>query len=260
MTPDPELAGVTPTRPANPNAPRIEFFQSDGPIEPGGTVTLFWSTRNVDRAVIYQLTARGERERLWNVASDGNQAVRTSPRDRGQVDFLLVAGPEDGAQVEQRLSVPLVCLIQWFFEPAPAECADDPAAESFLIEQRFERGRMLYVQATDRVYALFNDGFEPAWVSFEDRYEPAVHPEFEPNFQPPPGLFQPVARLGFVWRGNDTVRNRLGLALEPELTYEGLVQTATRSGSADSFYISSTDGTVLELVGEGGSWQIITQD
>ncbi len=243
----------------NPNAPRIEFFQSDGPVEPGSPVTLLWSTRNADRAVIYQLDREGDRERLWNVAPDGRQSVDTSARDRGQLDFLLVVGPE-AQQVSQELAVPLECPVQWFFTPPAEECADDDAVESFLIEQGFERGRMIYIGEQNRVYALFNDGFDPAWISFENVYTPGEDPESDPNFQPPPNFYQPIARLGFVWRGNDTVRNRLGLATQPEVTYEGVFQQATLFGGADTLYLTSPDGTVLQLIGTGASWQIITPD
>lgn len=255
----PAAEPVTAAAPFNPGAPRVDFFQADGPVAPGGTLRLFWSTRNVNRAVIYQLDRDGERERLWNVAPDGNLAVRTNERDRGQLDFIIVIGPDD-AQVTQGLSVPLECPVQWFFNPPPLECADDPAEPSFLIEQRFERGRMLYIGVDDEVIALFNDGFEPAWVAFANRYNPNQDPELDPNFVPPPGFYQPTGRLGFVWRGNDTVRNRLGLALEPELAYEAQVQRATLFGGAASLYVASTDGSILQIIEGGDSWQIITLD
>jgi len=224
-------------------------------------VTLLWSVRNVDSAVIYQLNREGDRDRLWNVEPAGRQAVQTSERDRGQLNFELVAGPPT-QRITQRLAVPLECTAQWFFQPPPEECADDPPIESFLIEQRFERGRMLYIQEENRVYALFNDGFEPARISFEDRFDPSTDPVSDPNFDAalPPGFFQPVASLGFVWRGNDTVRNRLGLAIEPELTYEGVIQQATLFNGSDSLYITSTDGSVLNVIGTGTSWEIITPD
>lgn len=222
-------------------------------------MTLFWSTRNADRAVIYQLNRQGDRERLWNVAPDGNQIVSTRSGDRGQIDFLLVVGPEDDL-VEQRLSVPLECPIAWFFDPPPIDCPEDPSETSFLIEQPFERGRMIYIGQTDEVYALFNDGFDPAWVAFDNQFDPNDDPELDSNFVPPPGFYQPIERLGFVWRGNDTVRNRLGLAVSPELVFEGELQTAFLQGGARSLYISATDGTVLQIIGTGGSWQIITLD
>jgi hypothetical protein len=60
-----------------------------------------------------------------------------------------------------------------------------------------------------------------------------------------------------VWRGNDTVRNRLGLAIQPEVVYNGFVQSSI-SENAQTLYVSSADGTVLQLLPQGDSWQIIT--
>lgn len=238
----------------NPNAPRIEFFTTDvEAVAPGSSITLFWSTRNVTGVSIYRLNRQGQRERLWNESPDGTLTVGTSERDRGQIDFLLTAGEGD-LYVEQSLSVPLVCPVQWFFAPPPEECPDAEADETLIIEQPFERGRMLYIGTRNLVYALFNDGFEPAWIAFENRYDPTVHPEIEESFPGP----QPVARLGFVWRGNDTVRNRLGLPLEPEIRFDGFIQTAVLRDGSDVLYISSTNATVLRLIEGGGIWEIIT--
>jgi hypothetical protein len=247
----------TNTPPPNPNAPRIEFFTSADPVAaPGSTITLFWSARGADRAVIYRLDRSGERTLVWNVGPDGNMPVQTRASDRGQVDFLLIVG--DGpSQVEQSLSIPLACPVAWFFDPPLEQCPDDEAEETFLIEQTFERGRMIFVGARNRVYVLFNDGFTPAWVSFENRYDPAQHPEILENLVPPPGFYQPIARLGFVWRGNDTVRNRLGLGINPELVFDGYIQTVT-SGSSAELYISSADASVLNIVPGGEQWRIIT--
>ena len=241
----------------NPNAPRIEFFTSDKTTAaPGEELTLFWSTRGATRTVIYQLDRSGQRERLWNVGTDGTQRVTTRLRDRGQVDFLLVA-TQGSQETEQRLSIPLACPVEWFFEPPPAECPDTAAVETFLIEQPFERGRMVYISSQNQVYALFNDGFEPAWIARENRYDPAIHPEREEAFVPPPDRYQPIGRLGFAWR-SDTVRNRLGLALQPELAYDGFVQVFTQPNGTEILYISSLDSTVLQLLPRGESWQIIT--
>ena len=226
----------------NPNAPRIEFFTSDAAAAaPGSTVTLYWSTRGAREAVIYQLV-RGVRERLWN--------------DRGSVDFILSVG-KGTEYTEQQLSVPLACPDVWFFSPPPEACPNSPPQDTPLIEEPFERGRMLYVSSGDQVYALFNDGLSPAWLVLDNRFDPVTQPESDPNFSPPPGYYQPLRRLGFVWRGNDTVRNRLGLAIQPEASYNGFTQSAT-AGGAQTLYVSSADGTVLQLLPQGESWQIIT--
>jgi hypothetical protein len=249
----------TATRVVNPNAPRIEYFTSDVvAVVPGETLTLFWSTRNVDRAIIYRLDASGQRNQVWNnLAPDGSLAVGTRRSDRGQVDFVLSVG--DGPVItEARLSVPLACPEQWFFQPPPDECPNEQPQLTTMIEGRFERGRMLYIRQSNLVYALFNDGQTPAWISFENRYNPAVHPEMEAGFQPPPGFYQPTGILGFGWRGRDVVRNRLGLALEPGVEYEGTTQTANTPGGQLMLYATSADGTVLQLLPGGAAWQIIT--
>ena len=164
---------------------------------------------------------------------------------------------EAALRVEQTLSIPLACPVQWFFEPSPVECPQNEADETFLIEQQMERGRLVYVASRNRVYALFNDGSQPAWISFQNLYDPSVHPESLDNFVPPAGFFQPIARLGFVWRGNDTVRNRLGLGVNAEFGFEGFVQTAPLQSGGDDLYISSSDGAALKLSPGGEIWQIM---
>ncbi len=248
----------TATRVVNPNAPRIEFFTADQlTVAPGNDVTLFWSVRNTSGAVIYRLEADGQRNQLWNVAPDGNLTVTTRRRDRGAITFVLSVG--EGAQnVEQTLSIPLSCPDAWFFQPAPDSCPTGPAETTSIIEEPFERGRMLYIQSRNRVYTLFNDGKQPAWVSVENRYDPTIHPELQENFVPPPGFVQPLRILGFVWRGSDQIRNRLGMGLQAETPYEGFVQTVTSADNSENLYISSSDGSVLQLVPGGAAWQIIT--
>ncbi|MEQ8677085.1 MAG: hypothetical protein RLP44_15020 [Aggregatilineales bacterium] len=247
-TPDPNA--ITPT--LNPNAPRIEYFTSDEvAVPPGGTIGLFWSSRGGTNAIIYQLNRQGERTRLWNAPLSGSPrdvSVTTRSSDRGQVDFLLVVS-NGTVETQQTLSIPLECPVAWYFEPAPTECPDNEATETFIIEQAFERGRMLYIADTNNVYVLFNDELTPRWAVFQNRYDPAIHPESDVNFP----FLQPIARLGFLWRGNDTVRNRLGLAAAEEIAIDGLVQTAD-----ENLYITSANGTILQLLPNGDAWQIIT--
>ena len=247
----------TATRVVNPNAPRIEFFTSDVvAAAPGSDLTLYWSTRGTSSATIYRLDRGGIRNQLWNVAPDGSLTISIRSSDRDTAEVVLSVGEGD-LITEQILSVPLACPDAWFFQPSPGTCPSAPPEPSPLIEERFERGRMLYVEGRDQVYALFNDGVEPGWIVFENRFDPAIHAELEESFSPPPGLYQPLRVLGFVWRGSDVVRNRLGLGLEPEFVYEGFVQSAPAVDGSESLYISSADGTVLQLLPGGTAWQII---
>ena len=116
---------------------------------------------------------------------------------------------------------------------------------------------MLFVQSRNIVYALFNDGSQPAWLAVENRYDPAVHAESEPDFVPPDGLVQPIRELGLLWRANDLVRNRLGLGLQEPSTYQGFAQTASGISTTDDLYLSSADGQVLLIAPGGDEWQII---
>ena len=246
----------TPTRIFNPNAPRIEFFTSDLlAVEPGGQVTLFWAARGVDNAVIYRLDDSGERTQVWNVAPDSSLTVSTNRADRVNVSFVLGVG-EGPLYIEESLTLPIRCPIEWFFSPAPEDCPDAEADETNLVEQPLERGRMIYVASRSRIYVLFNDGQNPAWLSFPNQYNPEVHPESEANFIPPPGLYQPLAQLGFLWRNNDTVRNRLGLGIQEQRSYLGFIQTSTLQGN-NVIYISSADGAVLQIVPGGQVWTLI---
>jgi hypothetical protein len=246
------------TQNVNPNAPRIEFFTTDVPaVAPGDSVTLYWSTRGAAGANIYRLV-NGVRNQVFPVGPDGSLNVTTRRSDRGALEFLLVVN-NAGLEAQQSLFIQLACPDVWFFQPSPDACPNGAAEETTLIEEPFERGRMLYIQSSNSVYALFNDGRQPAWIVLPNRYDAAVHPEFDAEFNAavPPGLHQPLRILGFVWRGNDTVRNRLGLGVQPEFAFTGFVQTATVNGQ-DQLYASSADGSVLLLLPQGEVWQIIT--
>mgnify|MGYP006979900584 CR=1 FL=1 len=246
----------TPTRPFDPNAPRIDFFTSDPlTVAPGGTVTLFWSTRNVDSAVIYRLDSQGNRSQVYNVVPDGNLPITTASSERGNLRYSLAIG--EGADfVEEILVIPLECPDEWFFEPSPADCAADEALTTRIIDMQMERGRMLYVEETDTVYVLFNDGLAgaPGWLSFDNRFDPEIHPARDENA--PPEWIQPLNQLGFVWRGDADVRNRLGLGIADAIEFEGFIQTSG-SGSSETTYISGSTGVVLQIEDGEDVWQII---
>jgi hypothetical protein len=253
-TPLPDDA-PTPTRSFNPNAARIEFFTSDPlSVEPGGQVSLFWSARNVDSAVIYRLDSEGNRSQVYNVAPDGNLPIQTRSSDRGALNFVLAVG-EGADYSENRLTIPLECPVEWFFSPAPDDCPQDAATETTIIDQTMERGRMLYIQEDETIYTLFNDGQQPAWSTFENRYDPEQHASRDPNA--PPEWIQPLNELGFVWRGDNTVRSRLGLGTAEAIEFQGFVQVAPASGGREMLYISGANGVVLQVLPGNERWQII---
>ncbi len=228
---------------------------------PGSSVTLFWSTRNVDSAAIYHLNSQGERTQVDNVAPDGRQLMNISSGARGFVQYVLAVG-EGTQRVEQTLTISLECPIPWFFAPAPSECPNEEAQPTQLTEQTFERGLLLYAASSNRLYALFNDPVAPAWIEQTNLYDPAIHPVRDEAFERTligTNFVQPVGRLGYWWRGNDTVRNRMGLGTAVEVTFDGFVQTAPVPGrTGSSLYITGSNGLIYQLLPGGEVWQIIT--
>jgi hypothetical protein len=209
----------------------------------------------VDNAVIYRLNRQGERTQVFNVAPDGRLEVQTRGSDRGELDFVLAVG-ENETYIEENLTIPLQCPIPWFFAPAPDECADAVAEPTRLTEQFFERGRMIFAQQRNVIYTLFNDGQTPAWLAFDNNYDPAIHPERDVNA--PPNFIQPLREMGLIWRTNDIVRNRLGLGAADAVGFEGSLQVITRPNGQQELFISSADGNVLQLLPDGEVWQIIS--
>ncbi|XWX03169.1 hypothetical protein VZO05_11720 [Aggregatilineales bacterium SYSU G02658] len=254
-TPAPDQFNTPTPRPLNPNAPRIEFFTSDPlSVQPGQPVTLFWSARGVDSAVIYQLDAEGRRTQVYNVAPDSRLTIQTRTSDRGALRFLLAIGLNE-TYSEATVEIPLLCPVEWFFNPPPATCPAAAPEETRIVDQTMERGRMLYVQSRNVIYVLFNDGRQPAWLSFENRYDPAIHPDRDPNA--PPTFIQPLRELGYLWRTNDTVRNRLGLGLAEEVSFDGVIQTAPVRPGVQDVYVSGADGRIIHIVPGGQQWLLI---
>jgi hypothetical protein len=97
--------------------------------------------------------------------------------------------------------------------------------------QRFEHGWMVWEarrEATPAsVYALFDD--TRRYARFDDTFSPQVDPLTGP-LTAPPGLQQPTAGFGKVWReaSGVGVRQRLGWATVPAATGRGALQTFQR--------------------------------
>lgn len=215
-------------------------------------------------AVIYRLDATGQRTLVYNVAPYGRQTITLGASERVQVAYELAIGAGAGEAI-QRLIVPLECPIAWFFSPSPDSCPIREASPTVVIEQTFERGRMFYVEENDQIYVLFNDGSTPRWGVYDNLYNPNIHPERDPAFDQAfagTGLVQPAARLGYLWRGLDNVRNRLGSGLAPEQRYDGFRQTAPSRNpdfaGREDIFLSASDGTVIQLLPAASEWQILT--
>jgi hypothetical protein len=148
------------------------------------------------------------------------------------------------------------CAYTYFFAPAPEACPMGEPLISAAAEQPFERGFMIWFEATHAIYIFDWDG---RWQQFVDTFVEG-QPENDPAISPPPGLYQPVRGFGKVWREHPQVQDQLGWALGRELAYESTFQKQDEAtvGAEVSFFLAF-NGQVLALTNrgsDGGDWVI----
>jgi len=128
------------------------------------------------------------------------------------------------------------CSNAWFFSfddqhKEFAVYCPEPVLLLSAVGQDFEGGRV-YWYAPDpsytldqrgTIYVIYNDG---EWVTFPDNWD-ASQPSNDPSLIPPPDRYQPVDRIGKVWRDVPDVRTRLGWAYGPPSAFQGRFQTFT---------------------------------
>jgi hypothetical protein len=149
-----------------------------------------------------------------------------------------------------------VCAYTYFFEPAPEACPTGEPLTGAAAEQPFERGFMIWFEATNAIYVFDWDG---NWQRFADTFVEGQL-ENDPSIIPPSGMFQPVRGFGKVWREHTQVRDQLGWALGRELGYESALQRQDEEiVGAEVSFLLAFNGQVLALtnrVVDGGDWVI----
>ncbi len=241
---------------AYPPGPQILTFHADVEIaDPGQTILLQWETYGGTGATLYHLLPTGQFGSFWSVDPTGSMAYTISSDRRNSDGFQLYVYDDEGRSDSATLNLPLTCPDSWFFTPAPDICPAGPAVYTGGAEQHFEQGVMLWVEAEDRIYVLYDDGGVTAWQAFQDEWEPG-DPIEDPGIDPPPGYYEPIRGFGLVWREQPNVRERLGWATEPEQGYTTAIQR-TSHWKYSHTYIQAHDGGTWRLGPEGGEWEYI---
>lgn len=251
FTPAPPTA-IT-TRSATLVGLEIVFFRSTSAlISPGDNVTLDWQVNGAEVITLYQLDSEGNRDRGRPVDPRGPLIISTNPGILTAASFVLTARSGESL-IETNLAIPVNCQGTWFFTPPPNGCPSNEAQASAQVEQRFEKGAMIWLEATHEIFILFADDETPQWLRVADSFQDG-QPESDPSLSPPTdGLLQPVRGFGLVWRTNANVQRRLGWAIESEVGYEGMFQSDTN----DTFYMRNLSGGILELIADGSRWRVI---
>lgn len=259
-TPTPSVAPPTPTPLPAVLEPAIQTFEADVDVaDPGDTITLTWRWRGEAEAIIYHMLPTGQlSEPFWEVGPAGSLRYTISPQRRNFDSFVLYLHDEDGVVAQQTLQVELRCPDTWFFSPAPDICPADAPLFTDGAEQHFERGVMVWVEAQDLIYVLFDDAGHPRWSAYEDKWDEG-EPTMDPEIEPPPDLQQPVRGFGFLWREESTLRQRLGWAVDEERGYQTAVQRTSHYRYSDH-YIRAADGGVWKLRPNGSEWTHLTTE
>jgi hypothetical protein len=189
------------------------------------------------------------------VTNEGRLTVSTDADEDLVVARFLVQAESGGSVIEEILEIDMGCPFSWFFQPAPDGCPGGSPQPTTQVEQRFEGGSMVWLAATQEIFVLFSDDSNPAWGRYPDTFVAGV-PEADDSIVAPAERLQPVRGFGLVWRENEEVRERLGWALEPELGYDGIIQS-TGGAANETIYLRVRDGGILSIQPGGAAWDIL---
>jgi len=230
--------------------PLILVFTSDFQTVPsGGTTTLRWQTQNASAITLEQLDLSGKVVSSQALGAEGTRTVTLTAN--GQVTFRLVV--RNGRNTLSRsLVLTVQCATPFFFQPTPTGCPVAAAVRGAMVFQTFERGIAFYVPARREVYLLHIGDFRVNAYPVDYNFTAL------PILNPPSGLLQPQAEIGFVfaqksWSDGGSLIDVIGWATAPPQGFDGIIQQAT----ANDYYIRRPDGAVYKLALAGtGTWSV----
>lgn len=118
------------------------------------------------------------------------------------------------------------------------------AQETTIVEQRFERGRVVIRADMNVAFVLYDDG---TWQAYE---APAAGGG-APNYLAPPGRFTPSGQIGALWRSLGGPGSKLGWATGGELASASLAQ---RFQNGHMIYTVAEHG-IFVLYGGNERWE-----
>jgi hypothetical protein len=195
----------------------------------------------------------------WEVPVTGEATYVADDKAMAYLGFLLRVRSGEASTMSV-VDVRMLCENRraWFFDDPPLRCPEDEALESYAATQRFERGRMVWVEETDEFYVFYAEPDEQGFQVFQRAVgldlKPGASEGNRVGEEPPPGLQEPVSGFGLIWRGEvdwpypGDVRELLGWATEAEHGFDTAYQCETRSHPRSwTCYLRVPDGKVLRL-------------
>lgn len=243
----------------------FELVQAES-LNPGQRLTFDWATSGAGGVCLVSGTAR----RLgpwWQLPLTGTLTVDVPTTLYRDPSFTLQAYTEGGYcsvpdsppdspdHVSQSVAMEWACDPDYFFRPAPQRCPLATAVTTAAAEQLFENGRMIWLENSNTILVLYNDG---QFAQFDDTWQPG-DPESDPAIVPPAERYQPQRGFGEIWRDQPSVRERLGWALAPEQGFSTMIQQEHHEGSSSGspVYLRTADGQIVWYFGFlSGSWGV----
>lgn len=247
----PPVTATPPPSTAVPGAMIESFSAEPEVVNPGAAVTLAWDVRGTGGVTIeQQVPGIRTPEMVVNARSpQGSATVYLPDYAAYSVTFMLTTS--DGGNTAFT-TVGINCPYTFFFGAGDG-CPASPAVEIQAAYEPFEGGYMVWRGDTRDIFVHYEDG--TAEVYADANYSVLPGPGAE---VPPLDRVVPSGGFGRVWAGHQSVRDRLGWALEPEESYTMTLQQVapTRDPRPQfEYYLTLPNETVI---GTGyGTWQVI---
>ncbi len=262
--------GRSPTPTATLSVARIISFTVEPlQVDPGASVTVRWSTLNVDHVDIYQHTPDTLPAYITSGLSANGEITQVIRAGQRQWQAFELSASNGAGAVAQTITVTVRCPDQYFFSPLPVEdrgqwdCPDGAVRTSAAAEQVFENGRMIWLETEKNIYVVLNGGglytYPDTWTTDQ--------PDGNPDLTPPAGRYLPVRGFGKVWSNDAAIRSKLGWATSEERAFEALIQggwihCCSRLDAVNRpIYLRNVEGRIIRLwPGEmpPGQWRFIT--
>ncbi len=143
----------------------------------------------------------------------------------------------------------------WFFSKfQPDTCPGAQTQVNNAAYVNFERGYMIWLEATGQIYTIYTTSGQPEWEQFEDTWTPGYPgcSEEDRRYDPQRQAWTPKSGFCKVWTENGDVADRIGWAL---YNYEVAYQPSYQPGQDGSVAIEDPDGSVFYLNADG-TWEL----
>lgn len=202
---------------------------------------------------------------LFDMPLVGSTTIKSEEIIGNYTGFELIVNAGDSSAVDAILAnVQCQGSQDWYFADPPQMCPAGSPLHSSAAAQRFQRGLMIWIEALDEFFILFDSDQHPSdstqgWSSLKSLHilrgslelRPAASPGNRVDETPPPGYFEPVSGFGLVWRGEvtgtDDIREMLGWAEEPEYRFDTVYQCQASCGAYWDCYLRGPDGKAIHL-------------